>query len=249
MAGMYLHGGIRGAALASAMLRKSTAIGLAVAAVSLGAPAGAAAQASLAVDEVGPCYREQSVVHLIGGGFTQGGNVLLTRDGLAIGDRPVPANAAGQWLPTLKLPGLVAGQRRLTYVATDQSNPTLTAHVSLLVTATDVGLRPEGGPPHRLLTIKARGFFGGGTLYAHVVRLGRKPGRVRNMRIGAVRGPCRQVEARRRLFKRGTAPGKYRVQFDTFRRFKSRRVVETEFIVTVYRSAGTARASALSPAS
>jgi hypothetical protein len=51
------------------------------------------------------------------------------------------------------------------------------------------------------------------------------------------------------LFKRGTAPGKYRVQFDTFRRFKSRRVVETEFIVTVYRSAGTARASALSPAS
>jgi len=248
IAGMYLHGGIRGAALASALLRKSTAIGLTVAAASLGAPAGAAAQASLAVDETGPCYREQSTVHLIGGGFTQGGNVLLTRDGTPIGD-PVPANAAGQWLPTLKLPGLVAGQRSLTYVATDQTTPTLTAQISLLVTATDVGLRPEGGAPHRLLTINARGFFGGGTLYAHVVRTGRKPGRARNMRIGTVRGPCKQVEARKRLFARGTAPGKYRVQFDTFRRFKSKRLVETEFIVTVYRSAGTARASALSPAS
>ena len=176
---MYLHGGIRGAALASALLRKSTAIGLTVAAASLGAPAGAAAQASLAVDETGPCYREQSTVHLIGGGFTQGGNVLLTRDGTPIGD-PVPANAAGQWLPTLKLPGLVAGQRSLTYVATDQTTPTLTAQISLLVTATDVGLRPEGGAPHRLLTINARGFFGGGRLYAHVVRTGRKPGRARN---------------------------------------------------------------------
>ena len=248
MAGMYLHGGISGAALASGLLRKSTATGLAVVAVSLGAPAGAAAQASLAVDEVAPCYREQSTVHLIGGGFTQGGNVLLTRDGTPIGDA-VPANAAGQWLPTLKLPGLVAGQRRLTYVATDQTNPALTADVSLLVTATDVGLRPDGGAPHRLLTINARGFFGGATLYAHVVRTGRKPGRSRNMRIGAVRGPCKQVEARKRLFKRGTAPGKYRVQFDTFRRFESKRTIETEFIVTVYRSAGTARASALSRAS
>jgi len=248
MAGMYLHGGIRGAALASALLRKSTAIGLAVAAVSLAAPAVTAAQASLAVDEVGPCYREQSTVHLIGDGFTQGGNVLLTRDGITIG-KPLAANAAGQWLPTLQLPGLVAGQSRLTYVATDQTNPTLTAQVTLLVTATDVSLRPEGGAPHRLLRINARGFFGGRTLYAHVVRSGRKAGRPRNMRIGRIRGACKQVEARKRLFTRDTAPGKYRVQFDTFRRFKSKRDIKTEFIVTVYRSAGTARATALSPAS
>src|SRR5215207_524121 len=61
------------------------------------------------------------------------------------------------------------------------------------------------------------------------------------MRIGRIRGSCKQVEARKRLFKRGTAPGKYRVQFDAFRRFESKRTIETEFIVTVYRSAGTAR--------
>jgi hypothetical protein len=209
-----------------------------------------AAQASLTVDEVAPCYREQSTVHLVGGGFTQNGQVVFTRDGTPIGN-PIVASAAGELFPRLILPGLVSGQKRLTYVATDQTNPTLSAQVSLLVTATDVGLRPEGGAPHRLLTINARGFFEGRTLYAHVVRTGRKPGRARNLRIGRVRGSCKQVEARKRLFSKGTAPGKYRVQFDTFRRFKSKREIETEFIVTVFRTAGTARAtgSGLSPAS
>lgn len=209
-----------------------------------------AAQASLSVDEVAPCYREQSTVHLVGGGFTQNGQVVFTRDGTPIGN-PIVASAAGELFPQLILPGLVSGQKRLTYVATDQTNPTLSAQVSLLVTATDVGLRPEGGAPHRLLTINARGFFGGSTLYAHVVRTGRHPGKARNLRVGRVRGSCKQVEARRRLFSKGTAPGKYRVQFDTSRRYKSKREIETEFIVTVFRTAGTARATAagLSPPS
>lgn len=221
-----------------------------MAAVTLAVPAAAAAQATLTVDEAAPCYREQSTVHLLGGGFTQNGEVVFTRDGSPIGD-PIVANPSGQLFPQLILPGLVAGQKRLTYVATDRTNPALTAQVSLLVSATDVGLRPEGGPPHRLLTINARGFFGGTTLYAHVVRTGRRPGRARNLRIGRVKGTCKQVEVRKRLFPRGTAPSKYRVQFDTFRRFKSKRTVETEFIVTVFRTAGAARAtaSALSQAS
>jgi hypothetical protein len=176
---------------------------------------------------------------------------VFTRDGTPIGN-PIAASAAGELFPQLILPGLVSGQKRLTYVATDQANPALSAQVSLLVTATDVGLRPEGGAPHRLLTINARGFFGGSTLYAHVVRTGRHPGKARNLRIGRVRGSCKRVEARKRLFSKGTAPGRYRVQFDTFRRHKSKREIETEFIVTVFRKAGTANAAAasrLSPAS
>jgi hypothetical protein len=200
------------------------------------------------VDEVAPCYREQSTVHLVGGGFTQNGQVVFTRDGTPIGD-PIMATAAGELFPQLILPGLVSGQKRLTYLATDQTDPALAAEVSLLVTATDVRLRPEGGPPHRLLTIDARGFFGGTTLYAHVVRTGRHPGKARNLRIGRIKGTCKQVEARRRLFSRGVKPGKYRVQFDTFRRFKSKRSIETEIIVTVFRSAGTARATSVSRAS
>jgi hypothetical protein len=187
-------------------------------------------------------------VRLPGAGFTQNGSVVFSRDNRAIGD-PIVADPAGQVFAQLILPGLVSGQQQLTYVATDATNPALNAQVSLLVTATDVGLQPEGGPPNRMLTIRARGFFGdSGTLYAHVVRAGKRPGRARNMTIGRVKGSCKTVQARRRLFTRGTPPGKYRVQFDTFRRFKSSRSIETEFIVTVFRTAQTAGVSSVSRA-
>jgi hypothetical protein len=229
-------------------MRNPTAAVLAIAAVALALPPAAAAEATLGVDPLAPCYREQSKVTLIGNGFTPNGHVLFTRDGSPIGD-PVVADPGGGLNPNLTLPGLAVGQRRLTYVATDQTNTALAAQVSVLVTATDVTLKPAGGAPNRLLTIEARGFFGGGTLYAHVVRTGKRAGRVRNMRIGSIKGSCKKVTARRRLFFKDTSPGHYRVQFDTFRRYKAKRTVETNFTVTVYRRAGTARASGLSPAS
>jgi hypothetical protein len=222
---------------------------LAIVAVMLAVPAVANAQATLIVDPVKPCYREQQFVFLKGSGFSPNEVVSFTRDGNPVpAEPPIRADSSGGIFPQLKLPGLLSGQRRLTYVATDSTNPTLTAQVSLLVTATDVVLRPEGGAPDRLLTINARGFFHGTTLYAHVVRTGRRPGPARNLRIGRIKGPCKQVQARRRLFSHGTAPGKYRIQFDTFRRFKAKRKIETDFVVTVFRKAGTARASALNPA-
>lgn len=260
---MYPHGEISGAALASAVpprsrregtLKKSTGVALAIATATCAAPGSAAAQASLAVDPVQPCYREQSTVFLQGAGFTPNGNVVFTRDGTPIG-QPIMARPSGQLQAQLTLPGLVAGQKPLTYVATDSTNSALAAQVSLLVTATDVEVLPEGGPPHRLLTIRARGFFvdgqgrGADTLYAHVIRRGRPARAARNLTIGPIKGRCRQAEARKRLFRRGAAPGKYRIQFDTFRRYQPRRTVETEYDVTVFRAGGAARASGLSPAS
>jgi hypothetical protein len=229
-------------------MRNSTAAALAIAAGMLAVPTAAAAEATLGVDPAAACYREQSRVYLPGAGFTPNGGVVFTRDGTPLGD-PILADGGGQLSPQLILPGLVAGQRSLTYLATDATDASLTAQVSLLVTATDVGLTPAGGPPNRLLTIRARGFFGGKTLYAHVVRRGKKPGKARNMRIGATTGACKKVTARKRLFTTHTAAGRYRVQFDTFRRYQASRKVKTNFSVTVYRRAGTARATGLSPAS
>jgi hypothetical protein len=247
---MYLHGGMRGAALASGqVMRISTAAALAIAAVLLVLPAAAAAEATLGIDPVATCYREQSRVKLIGTGFTPNGAVVFTRDGIPVGD-PVLADPGGELTPGLILPGLVRDQRRLTYVATDQTNNTLAAQVSLLVTATDVTLTPAGGPPNRLLTIHARGFFGGGrTLYAHVVKAGKKPGRARNLRIGSIRGSCKTTTARKRLFSKSTKPGHYRVQFDTYRRYRADRNVATDFTVTVYRRAGATRVASASRAS
>jgi hypothetical protein len=231
-------------------LTKHIAAGLAFAATALTAPATAAGQASLTVDPPQPCYRELTSVHLIAGGFTPGGPVTISRDSVPLAD-PITADPAGSIEPTLTLPGFVKGQQRRTYVATDQTNPALTAQVSVLVTATSVDLQPDSGSPHRLLRISARGFFGGRTLHAHVVRRGKRAGKPRTMRIGRVRGDCMKVHARKRLFERGTSPGRYLVQFDTFRRYKRERTVESEFMVTVFPRAGTARASSvgISPAS
>jgi hypothetical protein len=232
----------------AAVLKKPSAIGLAIVTMIFAAPTGAAAQITLTVDPVARCYAEQDTVYLRGTGFTQNGEVVFTRNDRRIG-APILADPGGEVQPSLILPGIRHGQQQLTYVATDSTNPGLTAQLTMLVTATDVGLRPAFGPPHRLLRITARGFFDGPALYAHVVRLGKRGARARNMRIGALKGACRRVQAHRRLFSRATPPGRYRVQFDVFRRYQSRRGQETDFVVTVERRGGTARASGFSPPS
>ena len=211
----------------------------AIVTVALAAPATASA-ATLTVDPVRPCYLEQDSVQLLAEGYTPNGMVDFTRDGKLI--RSLQANAAGTIQGNLTLPGLLMGQRPLTYVATDQADPARTAQVSLLTTAIDVRVSPPNGPPNRLLRIRARGFKGGETLWAHVRRVKRRgagPVRARTVRIGRVRPDCWTTNKRRRLFRRGTAPGRYRVQFDTFRRYKPERRIEyDELRVRITRASG-----------
>jgi hypothetical protein len=199
---------------------------VAIASVALAAPATASA-ATLTVDPVRPCYLEQQEVFLFADGYTPNGKVDFTREGNLVAT--LDANAAGQIQGNLMLPGIIMGQRTLTYVATDQGDPARTAQVSLLTTAVDVRVTPKTGPPSRLLRIRARGFRSGSTLWAHVRRK-RRPGggpvRVRTVRIGRVQSPCWTVNVRRRLFRRGTPGGSYSVQFDTFRRYKPNRRIE-----------------------
>jgi hypothetical protein len=210
---------------------------VAVASLALAAPAAASA-ATLTVEPVSPCYREQQRVFLLAQGYTPNGLVDFTRDGRLV--RRLPADASGTIQGNLTLPGLIMGQRTLTYVGTDVADPARTARVSLTTTATDVRVEPETGAPNRRLTIRARGFRGGSTLWAHVRRVRGRPGgavRTRTIRLGRVRGPCWKVRAKRRLFRRSTAPGRYRVQFDTFRRYKPRRRVEYDDLhVTISRA-------------
>jgi hypothetical protein len=201
-------------------------VAAAIVSIALAAPSAAAA-ATLTVDPVQPCYREQQRVFLIAQGFTPNGEVDFTRGKRHI--RRLRADPSGTIQGNLRLPGVLMGRRTLTYVATDVTNPATTAQVSLLTTATDVRVKPERGAPNRLLTIRATGFRGGRTLWAHVRRVKRRgagPVRVRTIRLGRVEGPCWRVRTRKRLFKRTTAPGRYRVQFDTFRRYKPRRGIE-----------------------
>jgi hypothetical protein len=215
---------------------RALAAAAATATVALAAPAAGSA-ATLTVDPADPCYREQQTVFLTAQGYTPSGFVDFTRDGRLI--EQLQADASGTISGNLTLPGLLSGQRRLTYVGTDTTDPSLTAQVTLLTTATDVTVRPAGGVPHRLMTIRGRGFFGGRTVWAHVVRLGQsaQASAARTVRIGRVRGACKKVTAKRRLFRPGAAPGRYRVQFDTFRRYRANRKIEYDaLIVTIFRT-------------
>jgi hypothetical protein len=214
------------------MRRLSAAV--AVASLAIAAP-GSAYAATLQVDPRQSCYRETEQVFLMAKGYTPNGQVDFTRDGRLVAT--LQAGPDGSIQGRLTLPGLLMGQSALTYVATDQTDPALTAQVTLLTTATDVRVSPERGAPNRRLRIRARGFRGGRTLWAHIRRVNQRgPVRTRAVRIGRVRGRCWKVRARKRLFRRSTAPGRYRVQFDTFRRYKPRRKIQyDELFVTITR--------------
>jgi hypothetical protein len=212
---------------------------VALASVAVAAPASASA-ATLTVDPVRACYLEQDQVFILAQGYTPNGTIDFTRGGNSVDS--VRADASGTFQGTLRLPGIIMGQRPLTYVATDRADPARTAQVRLLTTAVDVRVSPRDGAPNRLLRIRARGFRSGSTLWAHVRRVKRRGGgpvRARTVRIGRVRGPCRTVNTRRRLFRRGTPTGRYRVQFDTFRRYKpNRRIEYDELSVQINRASG-----------
>ena len=139
--------------------------------------------ATLTVDPAQRCYRETQTIQLPGAGFTANAQVDFTRDGVAVpANPPIVADAVGNIAPLLTLPGLLSGQRNLTYTATDSANTANIATLGLLVTATDVDIKPLQGRPNRRLTITGRGFFGGGKrLWAHIKR-GRRRGAQRPAR-------------------------------------------------------------------
>ena len=207
----------------------------AVAVVALAVPAAASA-ASLQVDPVRKCYRSGQNVFINAQGYTPNGFVDFTRDGNLIAR--VQADASGAISANLRLRTLLSGRRRLTYVGTDVADPSINASVSLLTTATFAKVRPLGGVAHHPKRIAARGFFGGSTLWVHVLRLrrGARPSLQRTLKVGRIRGACRRVSARRRLFRRDVAPGRYVLQFDTFRRYRANRDVEYDRLVyTIFR--------------
>jgi hypothetical protein len=208
---------------------------LAVASLVIAAP-GVASAATLEVDPKRSCYRETSRVFLLAEGYTPNGQVEFAR----VGNPPIrtlTADSSGTIQAHLTLPGLLRGERVLTYVATDQTDPALRAQVSLRTTATHVRVGPETGASNRRLRIRARGFRGGRILWAHIRRMDRRGGPVRAVRIGRVRGRCWKVRARKRLFRRSTPPGRYRVQFDMFRSYKPNRRIEYDgLVVTITRA-------------
>ena len=223
------------------MKRTHRLLVLAVGASALTAPAMAQA-ATLAPASAKPCFGTGDAVPLFGNGYTPNGRVQIARDGTPIGNGT--ADAAGNVGGFAAVPVLPLAEQRSTYTATDLSNPANVGTTPpVLLSQLKVGIRPPRGNPRRIRRIRTRGWTVRGTrVFAHV-RRGRYK---RNIGAGRLKGACRTSNKRMRLFDRGAGPGLYRVQFDTYRKFGSKRAQRVNFRVTIFR---TVRRSSTSGAS
>ena len=200
-------------------------LAIAAGVVALAAPSAASA-ASLTVSPQKRCYSSGESVHLLGTGFSPLGSATVTRDGAPLGALSTDATGAFNGVLTL---AQVSGQRTKTYTATDSDDSGLTASAQITVSAVRVGLKPAQGTPGRILTITARGFSTGPTLWAHVIHGKSK----RNIKIGSLKGACGGLKTRKRLLPRDAALGVHKLQFDTFRRYSPKRQVRDRYTITV----------------
>ena len=206
-------------------MRRRIAVPIATLAVAL-LGASAAEAATLTATGTKDCYRLGDSLTLSGTGYTPGGPVNVTFQGREVGT--LTADAAGNIstpLPIGNLNGV--GQRAL--VATDATNPAITATAQFLGSALVVKVKPKNGAAGRKLRIRASGFTTGKRLYAHILRKGYR----RNAFIGKLKGPCRTLKVRRRVLSAATPKGTYTVQFDTKKRYSKKTKVWYQFRVTV----------------
>jgi hypothetical protein len=192
--------------------------------------AGAPAQgATLSTDR--PCYRHGEPVKFSGGPFSPNGLVAVSLDG-APQAGSFSADAAGRLAGQFMAPAPSgAGERAFRIAASDRERPAMSGSAVKLVSPFGVDLTPSGGSPGVRRRITARGFTGGGSLYAHVV--GRRARRT--LRIGRLTGPCGTLMARKRILRRNARPGVYKVQFDTARAYRKRTVPRAVYRVRVSR--------------
>lgn len=159
------------------------------------------------------CYGPHQPITLTGYGFTPDGDVALSADGQQLGVGIAAYD--GIFSARMRAPALPFAQIGLRFTATDQTYLLNRASATVQLTSLGVLVTPAGGDPAGPRRIRARGFFGGRTLYAHV----RRGDRVRNLRVGRLSGACRRLDVTRRLFPTGVDAGAYRVHFDTSRRY------------------------------
>jgi hypothetical protein len=203
---------------------------LATGAVAVGVlalPASASA-AFLAVLPAKPCYRSGERVTLGGSGFTPNNSAAVALDGKQLG--VANANADGLLSGTIRL-GSIRGERNRVITAVDQANQANVGTVTLHQSGVVVSVKPRRAGPGKRVRIKAYGFTGSKRLYAHVRR-----GRFhRNVRIGSLKGNCRKLSRRVKVFSRATRAGVYKVQFDGKRRYSKRTVPAVTYRVTISR--------------
>jgi hypothetical protein len=194
----------------------------------LAAPAAASA-ATLGVLPGKACYRAGESVLLGGGGYTPNSNAQVNLNGRALPGGIVSTSPAGSIAATLTI-GDPHGERLNTYNAVDLSNTSNQGVTQLRATSLAVNVKPKNGRPGRVLRIKARGFTTAKTLYVHIIRGHKRL----NRRIGKLKGACRKLSVRKKMFSRHTKTGTYTVQFDGKRHYSKKTKVKARFHVNVF---------------
>jgi hypothetical protein len=196
-----------------------------VAVAALAAPTSASA-AALGIVNPKPCFGAADLVGLGGVQFTPGATISFARDNAPISGT-VAADAAGNFLAPANVPQIASKTLTSTYAAADGVNSAAAPPVKL--SRLGVTIRPARANPDRPRRISARGFtLQGRTLYAHRVRNRRS----KNLSIGRLKGDCKTISRRKRIL-RGARTGTYRLQFDTFRRYRANRRQRVVFRVRV----------------
>ena len=143
----------------------------------------------------------------------------------------VTSSPQGSILAALAAPFLTSATERTdTFTATDGANPanvgTTGVHRSILRVAVSpptparcgcAASRRAASPRHHA--------------YRHTTH-GKK---VSNGRMGKLKGICKTLSVRKRLFRRSAKTGIYHVQFDTSRHYSSKRTQRIRFRIRVYR--------------
>ncbi len=199
----------------------------AVTAVALIAPANSLA-AALAVLPTKSCYGSGEEVTLFGTGFTPNSSAAVAIDGKQLDFAPSDAEGVIRGKLTL---GSIRGERNRVLTAVDQANQANVGVAPLHASGVAVSVKPRRAGPGKRVRVKAYGFTGSRRLYAHVRR-----GRFRrNVELGRLKGSCRKLSRRIKIFSRGTSPGIYIVQFDGKRRYSKKTVPAITYRVTIFR--------------
>jgi hypothetical protein len=194
-----------------------------------------ASAASLSVNK--KCYGPGEKIALSGNGFTPSGEVAISVGGQQLG--LTTANSVGEIAISGGAPVIKGKRRTDTYTATDQTNLSLTAGVPVHLTSLNVKVTPKNGNPAKAKRVVARGFTTGKVLWAHVRRGKAK----RNVKVGKLKGACKTLDVKRKLFGADAKDGLYNVYFDAKRKYSAKTRPQVGFQVVVFHTFKLAGAS------
>jgi hypothetical protein len=186
----------------------------------------AASAAQIMVDR--PCYADpsqrQDTVTLTGTGFTPNATYQVTLDGQPLAGGTGTADATGGINGTFIAPSLAKGANEHSYAVGVQEGANAPT-TSFLVTRLFADFQPSKGDPSSLkVRFSLFGFSLQGAqqppIYVHYIRPNGKL--KKSYRVGTARGACGTIHAtmKRRLFPFGAERGRWRLQFDTAKKFR-----------------------------